>query len=736
MLPATTTTNKNLFKKLFKFLLLTFIVFSFFLLIYSVAQADSEIIINEILPNPSGRDSGREFIELYNPGSQDISLANWQVHKKARSGSVRTYYFSANEIIKAKEYFILTFNGLNNDGAEIEIVDDAGEKIDSMDYKNAPEGLSYNCSAEEQDFYLAEPTPAEKNKPDPRQRKYPKILINEIFPHPSADEKNKEFIELYNPNREEINLRGWALRDASRTGKYIFKKDKIIKSLDYLVVYRSDFKFALNNSGSENIFLLAPNDDFSQGEFKDKISYQNSFTNRSYNRDEKENDKWYWTEPSPNQENKPNPLRKKYPALFITEILPNPLSEEEKNEYIEIYNPQTSTVTLAGWALSDKTGQQYLFSKEEIKPQQYLVVYRSNFKFALNNSGSEEIKLLAPNQKVIHSLSYRQAPEGISYSFDLEKHAWHWTEFQTPGQANKFNQPLNFQVKLPRNIYQNVKAKFNLQDLQINSKKELKFKWDFGDGHHSYLQNPSHIYQQRGKFQLTVSIFNGRERKTKQFTVRVEKYPYRPIKIVEIMPNPIGKDTGHEYIVLENKSSKKINLADYFIATGKSRKKLVRHPIYKDFIIKSHHRRKLFNKKICKFSLPNTKGEARLLAPDGEIVDKVKYQKEKIADNEKYILATNKRWIWLKEKPTNLTATPAQALAKEKGSLDPTLNIFRRQCDARQQIIIYNWFYRLKTKQNKFQILLWQKIISSLFPAPNNKLPKTYFYQFSGALSR
>ena len=727
-MPATTTTNKNLFKKLFKFLLLTFIVFSFFLLIYSVAQADSEIIINEILPNPSGRDSGREFIELYNPGSQDISLANWQVRKKARSGSIKTHHFSENETVKAKEYFILTFNGLNNDGAEIEIVDDAGEKIDSMNYKNAPEGLSYNRSAEEQDFYLAEPTPAEKNKPDPRQRKYPKILINEIFPHPSADEKNKEFIELYNPNREEINLRGWVLRDASRTGKYIFKKDKIIKSLGYLVVYRSDFKFALNNSGSENVFLLAPNDDFSQGEFKDKISYQNSFTNRSYNRDEKENDKWYWTEPSPNQENKPNPLRKKYPALFITEILPNPLSEEEKNEYIEIYNPQTSTVTLAGWALSDKTGQQYLFSKEEIKPQQYLVVYRSNFKFALNNSGSEEVELLAPNQKVIHSLSYRQAPEGISYSFDLEKHAWRWTEFQTPGQANKFNQPLNFQVKLPRNIYQNVKAKFKLRNLQSDSKKELKFKWDFGDGHHSYLQNPSHIYQQKGKFQLMVSVFDGRERKTKQFIVEVKKYPHHPIKIVEIMPNPAGKDTGHEYIVLENKSSKKINLADYFIATGKSKKKLIRHPIYKDFIIKSHHRRKLFNKKICKFSLPNTKGEARLLAPDGEIVDKVKYQKEKIADNEKYILATNKRWIWLKEKPTNLTATPAQALAKEKGSLDPTLNIFRRQCDARQQIIIYNWFYRLKTKQNKFQILLWQKIISSLFPAPNNKPPKTYFY--------
>jgi membrane protease subunit HflK len=68
----------------------------------------------------------------------------------------------------------------------------------------------------------------------------------------------EKFIEIYNPNNFEVSLRFWTIHDSSKMGSFIFEEDKILKPFEYFAIYRKKFKFALNNSGGEKIYLIAP----------------------------------------------------------------------------------------------------------------------------------------------------------------------------------------------------------------------------------------------------------------------------------------------------------------------------------------------------------------------------------------------------------------------------------------------------------------------------------------------
>lgn len=46
---------------------------------------------------------------------------------------------------------------------------------------------------------------------------YPSIVINEVMFHPPSDNSKKEFIELYNPTEQDIDLSGWYLKDSKGT---------------------------------------------------------------------------------------------------------------------------------------------------------------------------------------------------------------------------------------------------------------------------------------------------------------------------------------------------------------------------------------------------------------------------------------------------------------------------------------------------------------------------------------
>jgi hypothetical protein len=468
------------------------------------------------------------------------------------------------------------------------------------------------------------------------------IFINEIFPNPEKG-KGKEFVELYNSKNEDIELSKWVLRKTSKKGvikKHIFKEEDIIKKGSYLKI-----KFiGLNNDGAK-IELISD-----KNKVVDDKKYKKTVKGNSYNRDENnENNEWYWAKETGGYKNNDNPINKKYPNLIINEILPNPKGDEKKDEFIELYNPNKQEVILEDWRIRDgsKTGK-YIFKKaDKIKAEAYFVVYRKDFKFALNNSGGEIVKLIAPNRKVVSSVKYKSAKEGISYNYHLKNKYWRWSKKLTPKKENIFNNLPTFEFKKPNKIYKNTYVKFTLRKLRDSDGDKIKVSWNFGDGHKSYLKKTRHKYKKTGRYQVRLSVKDGSEEVIKVFDIKVKKYPSYKLKIVGIMPNPNGKDKGKEVIFIKNLDKKRVSLEGYKIGTGKNDSKILKHPFHSVVKIKSGKTKKIINDGTCQFSLLNKGGVVQLIYPSGKVADEVKYAKKKIFPNEMYRFdERSKQWHW------------------------------------------------------------------------------------------
>jgi PKD repeat protein len=115
---------------------------------------------------------------------------------------------------------------------------------------------------------------------------YPNILISELFPNP-AGRDDDEFIELFNPNIFEVNLSGWTIKDASKSGKWKIKDSTIIEPQEYIVFTKDDTEINLNND-SDSVYLLDPTENII-----DKISYRGAKEEMSYSLDK--NNNWLWS---------------------------------------------------------------------------------------------------------------------------------------------------------------------------------------------------------------------------------------------------------------------------------------------------------------------------------------------------------------------------------------------------------------------------------------------------------
>jgi len=88
------------------------------------------IFINEILPNPEGKDTEGEFIELYNNGEQ-MSLKGWRLEDK--SGKK---FDLSGQIIKEKDFLVLFYNQTKitiNNKDEIIYLYKNGQEVDRIE---------------------------------------------------------------------------------------------------------------------------------------------------------------------------------------------------------------------------------------------------------------------------------------------------------------------------------------------------------------------------------------------------------------------------------------------------------------------------------------------------------------------------------------------------------------------------------------------------------------------------
>jgi len=302
--------------------------------------ADDHLIISEILVG--GNTADEEFIELYNPTPNDIDIKSLplKLHIVNSSGidtSKTLAYTDPNPIIRSREYLILSSSvfkekranvvtiasysaALASNGA-IYISTSATKNLNAIDL--VCWGSSVKC-----DFPLPNPksnyslerigngsdwqesceaggTPEKESRNCPDEPIPPapeneeathaetsenyslsdKIYLNEILPNPKKS-SDDEYIEITNGESEPVDLRGWKIKDASKSKGYQFKEHEILNPGEYLAIYKPDSKLSLNNS-NETVYLFNP-----QNELVSSATFEKSSKNSSYSFDGQE---WKWT---------------------------------------------------------------------------------------------------------------------------------------------------------------------------------------------------------------------------------------------------------------------------------------------------------------------------------------------------------------------------------------------------------------------------------------------------------
>lgn len=129
--------------------------------------------------------------------------------------------------------------------------------------------------------------------------KVPRVFFNEIFPTPTADQENNEFIELKSFDERMIDLTFWQIKTSA--GLFTFEPEKFVQPYLYtgqvFLLKRSDSHLALSDSG-DTIKLIMPD-----GKTLEQLKYEAAISNASYMKDTV-NSRWRWSaKTTPGSEN-------------------------------------------------------------------------------------------------------------------------------------------------------------------------------------------------------------------------------------------------------------------------------------------------------------------------------------------------------------------------------------------------------------------------------------------------
>ena len=213
-----------------------------------------DVKINEFMANPSGSDSGAEWVELYNMGSVDLDLSGWLL-EYGNNGYSTSREIPDGLILAAEGFLVLggenvsdadgvislslgnassSADGLRLVDCEGWVVDTVvyGEPSDSEDPWEDDQGVAtsfapgpgdgvstariedgVDTDQSGVDFSIADiSTPGRSNSEVPECEGSEFIKLNEFLANPDGDDSGFEWIELVNTGSESIDLTGWSIQ--------------------------------------------------------------------------------------------------------------------------------------------------------------------------------------------------------------------------------------------------------------------------------------------------------------------------------------------------------------------------------------------------------------------------------------------------------------------------------------------------------------------------------------------
>ena len=244
-----------------------------------------EVKLNELLVNPDGSDSGNEWVELYNAGSQTYDLSGWDIawYKSSTSSYSGTASLPSGTTLAPGSFLLVgdvnvsstdvtadldMGNGSNGDG--VYLLECGGDVVDAVIYGGSnsdgmpdesgevatsyadnpgndeslgrsPDGADTDLSGD--DFsVLSSSTPGSENGSGGTSTDCDTgtdIKINEILVNPEGSDGGLEWIELYNNSSSDYDLSGWNIvwyKSSSSSGDTQLEEGTTLEGGGYLLI--------------------------------------------------------------------------------------------------------------------------------------------------------------------------------------------------------------------------------------------------------------------------------------------------------------------------------------------------------------------------------------------------------------------------------------------------------------------------------------------------------------------
>lgn len=508
------------------------------------------------------------------------------------------------------------------------------------------------------------------------------LLLSEVSI--AGESTSDEYIELYNASDSPLDISSYQLRKRTSSGNEssikVFPKDSFIPARGFFLWANSQgiFQSPLADTETSSSTLASNNSvglfsgSGADGLLIDSVAWgtgspfaattptlTNPDKNTSLARDTTSlawtntavltptNTKGQtWVPPLP----KPSPASSSDIRVRFNEILPDPESDDGTDEFIELWNDSSEAADISGFVIRDnsKTGS-YTFPEGTVLPENdYLVLKRAVSKIALNNT-EETLSLFESTGLLVDTVYYKKSKAGASLNRVGESLRG---GTPTPGSKNELNALPETKERVPKKGYRNVPVLFDARGKDSDG-STLKYTWDFGDGRKSYKKETTHVYQKNDTYHVTLTTSDDKDDVTETFSVKIESFPEPDIRIVALAPNPKGNDTDHEWLLIENRGKKAVDLQGFSIATGSTEKKLVNHPIEDSLVIPAKGKKQL-TRNDSRFTLPNKKGRVELRTPDGKTIQEIKYKEDQnIPEDMVYRKEKGQKWQWQQDKQKN-----------------------------------------------------------------------------------
>jgi len=353
------------------------------------------LVITEIMYKPAARTDGRivDFVEIYNSNPYWEDISGYQL-----TGDI-DYTFPANTILQGGAFMVVAKSpadiqavyGLAN------VMGPYGSNLTTqgtLRLRNKEDAIFLEILYSNQNpwpvaadatghsLVLARPSYGEGN-PEAwsisdtvggspgRQDGYTgsplrSVVINEFLAN--TDLQPADYIELYNHANQAVDISGCSLSDEARTNKFVIPPNTTIPARGFVVFNQTQLGFGLS-AGGETIYFRS-----ADGlRVIDALQFEAQASDTASGRyPDGASDIYPLAAPTPAASNSEILIH----DIVINEIMYRPVTVENDDEYVELYNQGASAVNLSGWRFV--AGIDFTFpSNAVLAPNSYLVIARN-----------------------------------------------------------------------------------------------------------------------------------------------------------------------------------------------------------------------------------------------------------------------------------------------------------------------------------------------------------------------